>query len=170
MALTQENFKAWRNKIGYVPQSIYLFDGTVGENVAFGRAFDEQRVSNVLKKAHVYDDLLSNNGIYSKVGDCGIMLSGGQRQRIALARALYDDPEVLVFDEATSSLDHETESKIMEEIYSIDKNKTLIIVAHRLTTVEHCEKIYKIDKGRVFLVDDIKMLYKRRKKEIIAAV
>ncbi len=155
VTLTSANLKAWRNKIGYVPQNIYLFDGTVAENVVFGRAYDEVKLISALRRARIYDDLLAKDGLETRVGDMAVMISGGQKQRIALARALYDDPEVLVFDEATSALDNATESKIMDEIYSVDKNKTLIIVAHRLTTVERCDTIYKIEKGRVTLADDI---------------
>lgn len=147
--LTRDNLKAWRSKIGYVPQNISLFDGTVAENVVFGRDYNEGKIIHALKRARMYDDLLQKDGLETRVGDMAIMISGGQKQRLALARAFYDEPEVLVFDEATSALDHVTEGKIMDEIYSIDKKTTLIIVAHRLTTVERCEKIYRIDKGTV---------------------
>ncbi len=167
--LTDSNLKAWRNKIGYVPQNIYLFDGTVADNVIFGRAYDEEKLIHALKHARIYDDLLKKDGIYTRVGDMAVMISGGQKQRIALARALYDDPEVLVFDEATSALDHETESKIMDEIYSVDKSKTLIIIAHRLTTVERCDTIYRIESGRVFLVDDLGLAHKQYKHGSILA-
>lgn len=165
VALSNDNLKSWRSKIGYVPQSIYLFDGTVADNVVFGRARDEAKLVNALRRARIYDDLLAKEGLETRVGDMAVMISGGQRQRIALARALYDDPDVLVFDEATSALDHATEGKIMDEIYSVDKNKTLIIVAHRLTTVERCDTIYKIEKGSVFRVTDINLLYKMQNQQ-----
>ncbi len=163
VALTEANLKAWRSKIGYVPQNIYLFDGTVADNVVFGRSYDEAKLISALKRARIYDDLLTKDGLDTRAGDMGIMISGGQKQRIALARALYENPEVLVFDEATSALDHETESKIMDEIYSIDKNTTLIIIAHRLTSIERCEKIYKIEKGHVISIDNVHVLYKKPK-------
>ena len=124
--LTSDNIKSYRSKVGYIPQSIYLFDGTVGENVAFGYEYDKERIIEVLKKANIYDFLSSKEGIDTLVGDGGIQLSGGQKQRIGIARALYSDPEILVLDEATSALDNETEAKIMDEIYEISQDKTQI--------------------------------------------
>lgn len=139
VSLDHSNIRSWRAKIGYIPQQIYLFEGTVAENVTFGKALDEEKVTMVLKQADIFDFLQSHHeGIYTHVGDGGINLSGGQRQRIAIARALYGDPEILVLDEATSALDSETEAKIMEEIYKISKDKTLIIIAHRLSTITQC--------------------------------
>jgi ATP-binding cassette, subfamily B, bacterial PglK len=157
--LTTRNIMSWRNKIGYIPQQIYLFDGTVADNVVLGRELDEKMVIESLKKANIYNFLEKQKGIYTKVGEGGILLSGGQKQRIAIARALYSDPEILVLDEATSALDNQTEEKIMEEVYSLNKEKTLIIIAHRLSTVARCDKIYKIDNGNVYLVDDIANIY-----------
>ena len=148
--ISETNVKSWRKKIGYIPQTIYLFDGTVAENVVFGDETDKERVVEVLKQANIYNFLEKfHDGINTKVGENGIKLSGGQKQRIAIARALYNDPEVLVLDEATSSLDNNTEEKIMEEIYQISAEKTLIIVAHRLSTIERCEKVYKLEQGRI---------------------
>lgn len=138
--LTQENIKSWRRKIGYIPQSIYLFDGDVAENIAFGSEYDEERIIQACKIAKIYDFLEEHEGIHTKVGDGGIKLSGGQRQRIGIARAIYDNPEILVLDEATSALDNETEAKIMEEIYELSKDKTLLVIAHRLSTVERCDR------------------------------
>ena len=153
--LNKANIKSWRKKIGYIPQSVYLFDGTVAQNVAFGSTIDEERVMQVLKQANVFDFLVQHqDGIDTIVGEGGIKLSGGQKQRIAIARALYDDPEVLVLDEATSALDNETEVKIMDEIYSIGKEKTLIIIAHRLSTIDRCDVVYKLENG-VICKDDI---------------
>ncbi len=143
--LNNLNIKDWRKKVGYIPQNVYLFDGTVGENVAFGNSFDANKVKNVLKKAKILTFLENHQkGIDTNVGEGGIKLSGGQKQRIAIARALYSDPEILVLDEATSALDYEVEKEIMSEIYDIANNKTLIIIAHRLSTIERCNKIYKI--------------------------
>ncbi|MFH1832151.1 MAG: ABC transporter ATP-binding protein [bacterium] len=149
ITLTHQNKKAWRQTIGYIPQNIYLFDGTVADNIVCGREYDEQKIILSLKKAYMYDFLQTKNSILTSVGEGGIQLSGGQKQRIGIARALYDDPEILVLDEATSSLDHETEEKIMEEIYRVNNNKTLIIVAHRLTTIKRCDTVYRIDMGTV---------------------
>lgn len=145
--LSDENVKLWRGKVGYIPQSVYLFDGTVGENIAFGAIYDEKKVDNVLKQAKIYDFLNTKDGQKTLVGEGGVMLSGGQKQRIAIARALYLNPEILVLDEATSALDDETEKQIMDEIYEVSGDKTLIIIAHRLTTLDRCEKIYKIENG-----------------------
>jgi len=148
--LDERNVKAWRRKIGYIPQQIYLFDGTVAENIALEEPVDEKRMIEVLKQANIWEFLEKHHqGLATRVGDGGVKLSGGQRQRIAIARALYTDPEILVLDEATSALDNETESKIMEEIYRISQNRTLIIIAHRLSTLEGCNKIYRIENGRL---------------------
>lgn len=142
--LTKNNLKDWRNKIGYIPQHIYLFDGTVKDNVCFNREYDEQKVIKALKQANIYNFLQTKDGLNTLVGEGGIQLSGGQKQRIAIARALYGNPEILVLDEATSALDNETEQRIMDEIYKIAKDKTLIIIAHRLTTIKDCDKVYKV--------------------------
>lgn len=138
--LTQENIKSWRKKIGYIPQQIYLFDGDVAENIAFGSEHDEEKIIQACKIAKIYDFLQEHEGIHTKVGDGGIKLSGGQRQRIGIARAVYDNPEILVLDEATSALDNETEAQIMDEIYELSKDKTLLVIAHRLSTVERCDR------------------------------
>lgn len=142
--LTQENIRSWRKKIGYIPQQIYLFDGDVAENIAFGSEYDEQKIIQACKIAKIYDFLNEHEGIHTKVGDGGIKLSGGQRQRIGIARAIYDNPEILVLDEATSALDNETEAQIMEEIYELSKDKTLLVIAHRLSTVERCDRRVEI--------------------------
>jgi len=147
--LSETNINSWRKKIGYIPQSIYLFDGTVAENVAYGSGMDENKLAAALKKANIWEFLESKEGINTRVGDGGIQLSGGQQQRIGIARALYDDPEILVLDEATSALDNETERKIMDEIYMASKNKTLIIIAHRLSTVERCDRKIRIEDGKL---------------------
>lgn len=147
--LTDKNIKSWRQKTGYIPQDIYLFDGTVAENVSFGHAYDEQKVIDCLKRANIYDFLSRGDGLKTKVGEDGILLSGGQKQRIGIARALYGDPEILIFDEATSALDIGTEAKIVEEIFSIGKDKTLIIVAHRPSMIKNCDKVYKLENGNL---------------------
>jgi ATP-binding cassette subfamily B protein/ATP-binding cassette subfamily C protein len=147
--LTDNNICSWRKKIGYIPQSIYLFDGTVAENVTIGSSRADEKIKQVLIMANIWDFLETKDGINTRVGEKGIQLSGGQQQRIGIARALYDDPEILVLDEATSSLDTETENKIMDEIYCVSKNKTLIVIAHRLSTIERCDRKIKIENGRI---------------------
>ncbi|MCB9493202.1 MAG: ABC transporter ATP-binding protein [Epsilonproteobacteria bacterium] len=143
--LTPGNLKAWRKKIGYIPQAIYLFDGTVAQNVVFGRAYDQARVVQCLREAHIYEYLQTLEGIQTQLGEGGVKLSGGQKQRIAIARALYGNPELLILDEATSALDSQTEAAVMRDIYQENQNKTMIIVAHRLSTVARCDKIYELD-------------------------
>jgi ATP-binding cassette subfamily B protein len=145
--LCDETIKSWRTKVGYIPQSVYLFDGSVAENIAFGNEIIEEKIIEVLKQANIYDFLELKNGINTLVGEGGVMLSGGQKQRIAIARALYTDPEILVLDEATSALDNDTEEKIMDEIYKVSFNKTLIIIAHRLSTIDRCERVYRLEEG-----------------------
>lgn len=145
--INETNLKSWRSKIGYIPQNVYLFAGSVAENVSFGREFDEEKIITCLKSAKIYDFLQAKEGLQTQVGDGGIALSGGQKQRIAIARALYGNPEILVLDEATSALDTEVEAKIMEEIYRIAKDKTLLIIAHRLSTIAHCDSVYRLQNG-----------------------
>jgi ATP-binding cassette subfamily B protein len=147
--INSNNIKSWRSKIGYIPQSIYLFDGTVAENIAFDSKINKNRIDKCLKQAKLYDFLKEKEGQNTFVGEGGVFLSGGQKQRIAIARALYSNPEVLVLDEATSALDDETEKEIMDEIYKISEQKTLIIIAHRLTTLSGCDIIYKIKDGKI---------------------
>jgi ATP-binding cassette subfamily B protein/ATP-binding cassette subfamily C protein len=149
IAITDENVRSWRRKIGYIPQDIYLFDGTVADNVAFGSEFNEERIIRVLKMAKVWEFISQKDGIHTIVGEGGIQLSGGQKQRIGIARAFYDDPEILVLDEATSALDNNTESKIMDEIYHLSSDKTIIVIAHRLSTVARCERKINIENGKV---------------------
>jgi len=150
--ISESNIKNWRKKIGYIPQSVYLFDGTVAQNIAFGQEYDEKKIKDVLAKAKILEFLEAHqNGIDTFVGEGGIKLSGGQKQRIAIARALYQEPEILVLDEATSSLDEAIEKEIMDEIYEISQDKTLIIIAHRLSTIDRCEKVYKIKNKRLVL-------------------
>lgn len=143
--VNSENIISWRKKFGYIPQEIYLYDGTVADNIAFGREYDEDRIITVLKQANIYEYLQAKDGLETVVGEGGMQLSGGQKQRLGIARALYDNPEILVLDEATSALDNETEKKIMDEIYNISKDKTLIIIAHRLSTIEQCDTIIDLN-------------------------
>jgi len=147
--LNNSNLQDWRSQIGYISQHVYLFDGTIADNVCFGRELDFDLLEEVLKQANAYDFLQEKQGVETPVGEGGIQLSGGQKQRIAIARALYGKPEVLVLDEATSALDDKTELRIMNEIYQISKNKTLIIIAHRLSTITGCSKVFKVVDGSV---------------------
>jgi len=142
--LNNSNIVAWRGRIGYIPQDIYLFDGTIAENITFGREYDQGRLIEVLKQANIYEFIIQKDGFDTMVGDGGVQLSGGQKQRVGIARALYGDPEILVLDEATSALDEETERIIMDEIYKISEDKTLMIIAHRLSTIERCDVIIDI--------------------------
>ena len=151
--INDQNCRSWQNAIGFVAQNIFLSEGTIAENVAFGipkDEIDQEQVEKVLKLAHLAELLETlNDGMYTKVGERGVQLSGGQRQRIGIARALYHKAEVLVFDEATSSLDGITEKMIMEAIHNFSGRKTIILIAHRLKTVEKCDQIFFIDKGKV---------------------
>jgi ATP-binding cassette subfamily B protein/ATP-binding cassette subfamily C protein len=147
--ITDDNIRSWRKKIGYIPQDIYLFDGSVAENVSFGSISDDEKIKKALQTANIWEFLSEKEGLQTRVGDGGIQLSGGQQQRIGIARALYDDPEVLVLDEATPALDTETEQKIMDEIYSVSEHKTLIVIAHRLSTVARCDRRICIEHGKI---------------------
>ena len=148
-----KNCRSWQNTIGFVAQSIFLSEGSIAENVAFGipnNEIDYKQVEYALKLAHLTELTKSlKEGIHTKVGERGIQLSGGQRQRIGIARALYHKAEVLVFDEATSSLDGITEKMIMEAIHNFSGQKTIILIAHRLKTVQKCHKIFFVDNGKV---------------------
>ena len=148
-----KNLNLWHKNIGYIPQVIYLSDDTIRNNVAFGvheDKIDDEAVKTALKKAQLWEfiDTLPD-GLDTIVGDRGVRLSGGQRQRIGIARALYHDPEILVLDEATSALDNETETAVMEAIESLQGSKTMLIIAHRLTTIRNADIIYEVGEGKV---------------------
>lgn len=142
--LTDDNVASWMGKIGYIPQNVYLLDGTVEENVVMGRARNKNRVIETLRIANIWDELSKGDGLETKVGDSGIQLSGGQKQRVAIARALYGNPEILILDEATSALDSKTEKKIMDEIYKLSKEKTLIIITHKPSLTDQCHFVISI--------------------------
>ena len=149
----RDHYESWLKNIGYIPQNIFMVDSTIRKNVAFGCADDEiddAKVWEALKKASL-DEFVRGlpQGLDTGIGERGIRISGGQRQRIGIARALYEDPEVLVLDEATSALDNDTEAAIMESINSLHGHKTLVIIAHRLQTIEKCDIVYRVEDGRI---------------------
>jgi ABC-type multidrug transport system fused ATPase/permease subunit len=148
-----KNLRSWQDLIGYVPQTIYLTDDTLRRNIAFGLAneqIDESAIWNSIRSAQLesYVNELPK-GLDTIVGERGIRLSGGQRQRIGIARALYHDPEILVLDEATSSLDTKTEQGVMNTVSALQGKKTVLIVAHRLSTIKHCDYLFRLDNGKI---------------------
>jgi ABC-type multidrug transport system fused ATPase/permease subunit len=147
------SMRGWQNLIGYVPQTVFLSDDTLRRNIAFGipdEEIDNEAVRKAVKYAQLEEYVSTLDlGIDAFVGERGVRISGGQRQRIGIARALYHNPSVLVLDEATSSLDNETERGVMESIIALQGSKTILIVAHRLTTVQHCDKIFRIQHGKL---------------------
>lgn len=149
----QTNYEGWLKNIGYIPQTIFMTDSTIRKNVAFGYADDEiddERVWAVLKEAQL-DEFVKSlpEGLDTGIGERGIRISGGQRQRIGIARALFEDPEVLILDEATSALDGDTESAIMDSINRLHGKKTLVIIAHRLQTIEKCDMVFRVEDGKI---------------------
>lgn len=149
-----ENTGQWQRNFGYVPQHIYLSDDTVGANIAFGVPTDEvnvEAVEHAARVANLHNFVTTElpDGYETKVGERGIRFSGGQRQRVGIARALYNDPDILVMDEATSALDTLTEDAVMDAIHNLMHTKTIILIAHRITTVRECDQIYLLEKGHV---------------------
>ena len=152
--ITKHNTRAWQKSIGYVPQNIYLSDDTVAANIAFGitpKDINQETVKKVSKIANLHDFVTHElpKQYQTIIGERGIRLSGGQRQRIGIARALYHNPQVLILDEATSSLDNLTEQAVMDAVNNLSKDITIIIVAHRLNTVKNCDIIFKFEKGQL---------------------
>ena len=147
--------KQWQKKIGYVSQNIFLMDDSIKNNIGFGhKEINNEYLKNALDKSQLNDFVNSlPEGLDTKVGESGTRLSGGQQQRISIARSLYNNPEVIIFDEATNSLDTNTESRIMNTIYDLKKDKTLIIIAHRLSTLTQCDVIYELKSGTLNKVD-----------------
>ena len=165
LTINHLNCHQWQKKIGYVPQQIYLTDDTIANNIAFGveaSKVDKQRIEEVAKLASLHSFITNElpKKFETVVGERGVRLSGGQRQRIGIARALYQNPEVLVFDEATNSLDNITEEKIMNSIYNIQQDKTILIIAHRLSTIKKCDQIILIEKGEIIAQDTYDNLLK----------
>ena len=152
--LNNNNLRSWQKSIGYVPQYIYLSDDTLASNIAFGidpSNINEDAIEKSSKIANLHDFVINElpNKYQTLIGERGVRLSGGQRQRIGIARALYHNPQVLILDEATSALDNLTEKGVMDGINNLSKNITIIIIAHRLSTVKNCDKIYVLEKGEI---------------------
>jgi ATP-binding cassette, subfamily B, bacterial PglK len=147
------NLRAWQNMLGYVPQSIFLIDDTLERNIAFGvpdHLIDHNRLMKAVEMAQLSEVVAQlPKGIETQVGERGVLLSGGQRQRVGIARVLYHEREILVFDEATAALDTETEQLVTEATKALSGIKTIIIIAHRLSTIEHCDRIYQLEQGRI---------------------
>ncbi len=147
------NIRGWLKNVGYIPQMIFMLDDTIRKNVAFGvpeEEIDEERVWEVLREAQLDEYVRSlPDGLDTGIGERGIRLSGGQRQRIGIARAMYYDPEVLILDEATSALDNDTEAAVMDSINRLHGKKTLVIIAHRLGTIEKCDMVYRVEGGKI---------------------
>ena len=152
----QDSYQSWLKCVGYIPQSIFLIDDTIKENVMFGKDYgpeNDKYVEMALEKAQLMEFVNGlPDGFATKIGDRGVRLSGGQRQRIGIARALFSDPDILVFDEATSALDNETEEAIMESLNRLHGEKTMIIIAHRLTTLKECDLIYQVKNGKATVI------------------
>ncbi len=153
VTIGRDRVRAWQRTIAHVPQSIYLADATLAENIALGverRLIDMDRVRDAARRAHIAELIESRpRGYDEPVGERGVRLSGGQRQRIGIARALYKRASVLVLDEATSALDNVTEKSVMESIEALDRDLTILLIAHRLSTVRRCDVIVQLEHGRV---------------------
>jgi ATP-binding cassette subfamily B protein len=154
--ITIKNKRAWQLNIAHVPQNIYLSDSTIEENIAFGipkDKIDRKQVEEAAKHAQIAESIDSwREGYHTFVGEQGVRLSGGQRQRIGIARALYKNANVLIFDEATSALDNETEIAVMEAIEGLGEDLTILIIAHRLSTLKNCDRVLKLDKNNEIFV------------------
>jgi ABC-type multidrug transport system fused ATPase/permease subunit len=152
--VTHANVRAWQKSVGYVPQAIFLSDDTVTRNIAFGlpdEEIDHAAVERAARLAALHDFVTTElpQGYETLVGEKGVRLSGGQRQRIGIARALYHDPDVLIMDEATSALDNVTERVVMEAVHNLGGDKTIVLIAHRLSTVRDCDVIFMLEHGRL---------------------
>jgi ATP-binding cassette subfamily B protein len=153
VCVTPDNARGWQRHIAHVPQAIFLADSSIVENIAFGvprEQIDYVRISQVVEQAQLMETIEKlPDGLKTMVGERGVRLSGGQRQRIGIARALYKNADVIVFDEATSALDNETEEAVMEAIESLSSELTILIIAHRLSTLRKCTQIVELSEGRI---------------------
>jgi ABC-type multidrug transport system fused ATPase/permease subunit len=152
--ITSQNARSWQRSIGYVPQHIYLSDDTVAANIAFGVEsvdINQEAVNKSAKIANLHEFVMNElpKQYQTTIGERGIRLSGGQRQRIGIARALYHNPQVLILDEATSALDNLTEQAVMDAVNNLGKNITIILIAHRLSTVKNCDRIFLLENGKI---------------------
>ncbi|MDB3897571.1 ABC transporter ATP-binding protein/permease [Candidatus Pelagibacter sp.] len=152
--ITENNRRSWQRSIGYVPQNIYLSDDTIAANIAFGIAYesiDQEAIERAAKIANIHKFIINelDQKYQTTIGERGVRLSGGQRQRIGIARALYHNPQVLILDEATSALDNLTEQAVMDEVYNFEKKMTIMLIAHRLSTVKRCDSIFMLNKGKI---------------------
>ena len=149
--INQNNLSLWQNKIGYVPQNTYLTNESLKRNIAFSideKEIDETRVKECIELAEL-QSIVRSHDLETEFGDGGSRLSGGQKQRIAIARALYKNPEILVFDEATNALDSDTSNKIIESIKKISNNKTIIFISHDTKNLDFCDKVYSINNKKL---------------------
>ena len=152
--LTEQNSRSWSRCIGYVPQQIYLSDNSIASNIALGldpKNINQAAVERAAKIANIHQFIIEElpNQYQTEIGERGVRLSGGQRQRIGIARALYHKPKLLILDEATNALDNETEKAVMEAVNNLDKDITIILIAHRTNTLKICDYIYKLEKGKI---------------------
>ena len=152
--INKKNCRTWQRMIGYVPQHIYLTDNTIANNIAFGvdtHDINQEAVEKAAKIANINDFVVNELPLKYQtiVGERGVRLSGGQRQRIGIARALYNNPKLLIFDEATSALDNNTEEAVMDATHNLKKETTIILIAHRLTTMKKCDIIFLLEKGKL---------------------
>lgn len=166
VAVNEERLRSWQSNLGYVPQNIYLSNDSVAANIAFGvprKDMDMAAVEQAARMAQIHDFIVSEmkDGYATEIGERGIRLSGGQRQRIGIARALYRNPPVLIMDEATSALDHQTEEAVMDAIDALAGQKTIILIAHRLSTLKKCDVIYQLEKGRIVATGNYDSLFQK---------
>ena len=166
--ISKKNLRSWQKLIGYVPQQIYLADSSIASNIAFGQENENiklELVKRASKIANLHRFVIEElpNQYQTKIGENGVRLSGGQRQRIGIARALYHNPKLLVFDEATSALDNQTEQAVMEAVNNLNKDITIILIAHRLNTLKKCDVIYKVEKGKIIDSGNFESLIKNEK-------
>jgi ABC-type bacteriocin/lantibiotic exporter with double-glycine peptidase domain len=175
VTITDQRLRSWQKFLGYVPQDIYLTDASVSSNIALGidaNVIDQERVITCAKMASIHDFIETelDQGYETLLGERGVRISGGQRQRIGIARALYHDPEILIFDEATSALDNITERNVIDAIDQLAGRKTIVVIAHRLSTVRSCDQIAVLDRGKIkslgtyeeLLINDEELLRKTR--------